>query len=91
MTGLLSYFSITLTGIQLENVFLSDMSNLRTFVNTLTADDNYSLRNSQNLPQPIQMQLSKKQKDFSQVFARFLKYISNFQRIYEITNYERRG
>ena len=44
------------------------------FVNTLTADDKYSLRNSENLRQPIQMQLSKK----SQFFAAFLKCTSPF-------------
>ena len=33
---------------------------LRLFVNTLTADDKYSLRNTENLYQPIQMQLRKK-------------------------------
>ena len=31
------------------------------FVNTLTADDKYSFRNSENLRQPITMQLFKKQ------------------------------
>ena len=38
-------------------------------VNTLTAEDKYSACNGENLPQPIQMQLSKKQKTFSQFFA----------------------
>ena len=33
---------------------------LRLFVNTLTVDDKYSVRNIENLPQPIQMELSKK-------------------------------
>ena len=32
------------------------------FVDTLTADDKYCVRSSKNLPQPIQMQQSKKQK-----------------------------
>ena len=32
---------------------------LGVFVNTLTLDDKYSLLNSENLRQPIQMQLSK--------------------------------
>ena len=41
------------------------------FINTLTEDDKYFLRNSENLPQPIQMQISKKQKTFSQVLLRF--------------------
>ena len=35
------------------------------FVDTLTADDKYSLRNSENLRQPIQLHLSKTQKSFS--------------------------
>ena len=38
---------------------------LRLFVNTLTADDKYSLLNRDNLTQPIQMQLSQEQKTFS--------------------------
>ena len=37
------------------------------FVNTLTANDKYSLRDSQNLPQLIQMHLSNKK-----VFRNFL-------------------
>ena len=41
------------------------------FVNKLTADDKYSLRNSDNLWQPIQMQLSKKK-----IFLNF--FLSNF-------------
>ena len=48
-------------------------------VNTLTADDKYSLRNSENLSQQIQMHLSKKQKTFSHILAPFLKSTSNFQ------------
>ena len=32
------------------------------YVNTLIADDNYSLRNSENLQQQLQMHLFKKQK-----------------------------
>ena len=38
---------------------------LRLFVNTLTADDKHYLLNRDNLTQPIQMQLSQKQKTFS--------------------------
>ena len=48
------------------------------FVNTLTADDKYSLLNNHNLTQPIQMQLSQKQKTFSQLFFAFLKSMLNF-------------
>ena len=39
------------------------------YVNTLIADDNYSLRNSENLQQQLQMHLFKKQK-FSLTFLR---------------------
>ena len=38
------------------------------FVNTLAADGKYSLLNIDNLTQPIQMQLSKKQKSLSKFF-----------------------
>ena len=39
------------------------------FVNKLTADDKYSLGTKENLAQPIQMQLSKKQKVFFWIFC----------------------
>ena len=39
------------------------------FVNTLAADDKYSLPNSENLWQPIEMQLSKKQKNFFSILC----------------------
>ena len=38
---------------------------LELFLNTLTADDKYSLRKSENFWQPIQMKLSKKETFFS--------------------------
>ena len=44
---------------------------LRLFVNTLTADDKYSLLNTDNLTQHVHMHLSQKQKDFSQFFCAF--------------------
>ena len=49
------------------------------FVNTLTSDDKYYLRNSENLLQPIQMKLSKKQKKFTKFFGPLMKSISNFK------------
>ena len=45
----------------------------RLFPNTLSADGKYSLLNRDNLTQPIQMQLSRKQKSFSDFFSAFLK------------------
>ena len=49
------------------------------FPNILTVDDKYSLLNRDNLRQPFQMQLSKKQKTFSQFSFAFFKARSNFQ------------
>ena len=51
----------------------------RQFPNTLSADGKYSLFNRDNLTQPIQMQLSRKQKTFSEFFCAFLKSSSNFE------------
>ena len=44
------------------------------FVKLMTVDDKYCLCNSENLPQPIQRQLSKKRETFSQFFAAFLTF-----------------
>ena len=46
---------------------------------TWTANEKYSLRNSQNLQLPIQRQLSKKRKTFSQFFAVFVTFTLGFQ------------
>ena len=51
----------------------------RLFPNTLSADGKYSLFNRDNLTQPIQMQLSRKQKTFSEFFCSFLKSTLNFE------------
>ena len=48
-------------------------------VKTLTADEKYPLLNRDNLTIPFQMQLSQKQKTFSQLFAAFLKFKLNFK------------
>ena len=49
------------------------------FVNTLTVDDNYSLCYRKNLQQATQIELSKKQKTFSQFVAAFSKLPANFE------------
>ena len=70
------------------------------FVNTLTADDNYSLLNKDIFLKPIEIQLSKKRKTFCQSFSAFSKFRSNFELsekkhdlhrlfISEITDWER--
>ena len=53
----------------------------RLFPNTLSAHGKYSLLNRDNLTQPIQMQLSRKQKTFSVFFSAFLKSNLNFEHI----------
>ena len=54
---------------------------LRLFVNTLTANDNHYLLNRDNLTQTIQIQLSQKQKIFSELFFAFFKSILNFKHL----------
>ena len=51
------------------------------FVNTLTAHDKYPLLNRGILQERIQMQLSKKQKDFSELFCAFFKFTLNFKHV----------
>ena len=50
------------------------------FAATLTPHNKDSLRHWENLPQAIQIQLSKTQKAFSQFLVQFLKSISIFER-----------
>ena len=49
------------------------------FVYTLTADDKYFLLNRDNLTPPIRMQLSQKQKVFSEFFLTFSKSTLDFE------------
>ena len=66
----------------------------------MTADDKYSLPNSDNLLEPIQMQLYKILKTFSQHFTELAQSTSNFKHwekkddpltvcIFEVTHGER--
>ena len=55
--------------------------NLRIFVNTLTLEDKHHLLNRDNLMQPIQMELSQKQKAFSGFFFTILKSLLNFKNL----------
>ena len=48
-------------------------------VNTLAADERYPVLNRDDLSVGSQIQLSQKQKTFSQFFAAFLKFSLNFQ------------
>ena len=52
---------------------------LALLLNTLAADEKYLVLHRDNLTIPIQMQLSQKQKTFSEFFAAFLKSRLNFK------------
>ena len=49
------------------------------FVKIWTADGKYPVQDCDNLQLPIQMQLKKKRKTFSQFFVPFLESTSNFK------------
>ena len=51
------------------------------FVNTLPADGKHYRLNRDNLGELIQMQLSQKQKNFSQFSFAFLKSLLNYQHL----------
>ena len=55
----------------------------RLFRNTESADGKYSLLNRNNLTQPIQMQLSRKQKTFCDCLSAFLKSRLNFEHFFK--------
>ena len=67
--------------IALEKVSFSDIQIRKTVFNTLTAHNKQYLLNRDNLTKPIQMQLSQKQKTFSELFVAILKSILNFKHI----------
>ena len=62
-----------------KNSLLLTCKILGLLVNTLATDEKYPVLNRDNLTIPIQMQLSQKQKTFSQFFAAFLKSTLNFK------------
>ena len=75
----LHYLLITVKVILLKKSLLVIHKILRLFVNTLTVDEKHYLLNRDNLTQPIQMQLSEKQKTFSEFCFSFLKSLLNFK------------
>ena len=79
MAAPLQYLLNTLMEVALEMSVLVIHKILRLLVNTLTADDKHYLLNRNNLAQLIQIQLSEKQKIFSEFFLPFLKSVLNFK------------
>ena len=60
---------------------------LRLFVNTLTADDKYSLIDMLNFSKQFQTPLSLKQKTFCRFLIAFLKYAWNLEHFQEKNEY----
>ena len=70
---------ITVKVIELQKSLLDTWKFFRPFLNTLTADDSYSLI-SKNMWMPtIQMHLSQKPKIFSELFCAFFEFVLNFE------------
>ena len=73
MAAPLRYLLITVNAIDLQKVSVSDMQILKTLFQHIEADGKYSLLNTDNLTQPIEMELSQKQKTFGTFFLCILK------------------
>ena len=65
--------------IELQKSLLETWKFFRAFLNTLTADDKYSLISKENSMETIQMHLSQKQNIFSQFFSAFSESALNFE------------
>ena len=70
---------ITVKVIELQESFLGTAKFFTPFLNTLTADDRYSLISKNKWMETIQMHLSQKPKIFSELFGAFFESLSNFQ------------
>ena len=68
-----------MSSIELEKSLLAIQNIFELLVNTLTPDGKPSLLNRDNLTQPIQLQISKKQRSFSHFLSVFSKSSSNFE------------
>ena len=79
MRGLLSARVITVKVIELQKSLLDTWKFFRPFLNTLTANDKYSLNSKNKEMQKIQMLLSQKQKIFSELFSVFFESALNFE------------
>ena len=66
-----------MNAIELKKISLCEMQSLKNVL--LTVNEKYSLLNRDNLRHPIQMQLTQKNKTFSQFDAPFLKCRLNIE------------
>ena len=72
---------MTVKAYKFEKSFLVICKFLSLFVNTFTAYDKYSVLNKQYLLHPTHMQLTQKQKSFTQFFSAVWKSRLNFEHI----------
>ena len=79
MRALLPAPVITVKVIDLLKSLSDSWKFFRRFLNTLTANDTYSLNSKDKWMQAIQMHLSQKQKIFSEIFLAFLESALNFE------------
>ena len=79
MRALLSTWVITVKVIELQKSLLDTWMFFRLFLNTLTADDKYSLISRDKWMETIQMHLSQKPKIFSEFFSALLEIPLNFE------------
>ena len=70
---------ITVKVIEYQKSLLDTWKFLRPFLNTVTADDKYSLISKDKWMQNIHMNLSQKQNVFSEFFSPFFKSELNFK------------
>ena len=75
------FFWLLEAQLSFKNSLLVIWKLLRLFLNTFTADEKYSVLYREHLTHPIHMQLSQKQKPFSEFFSTFLKSRLNFEHI----------
>ena len=79
MTAPLSTWVIIVKVMKLQKSLLETWKFFSRFLNTLTADDKYSVIRRDNWMQTIQMHLSQKQNVFSEFFSAFLESELNLE------------
>ena len=79
MRALLPARVITVKVIELQKSLLDSWKFLRSFLNTLTANDTYSLNSKDKWMETNQMHLSQKPKIFSELFCAFFEFVLNFE------------
>ena len=79
MRALLPAQVITVKVIELQKSLLDTWKFFRPFLNTLTANDKYSLNSKDKWMQTIQMLLSQKQNILLGFFSSFFEFVLNFE------------